>query len=306
MNLPDTIAEYLEFVAANNEVGTHEAYTQRLQRFQDWVKGRRVTAPLMRKYHIDLLNTGLSRRTVVLYRRAVRTFYTWAVENDYTKVNPVGRVRQIAPAKVERPTFTEDEYQRILEQAAKQEDEFWPYAVRCAWETGLRLGDVAELERSNVDYQEHAIHAEPRKTKRFGKTVSIPISADLVTEVQKQCLISGNSQFVASKMAFLYSIDRHKTLSMQFIRLAEKSRVFGKSFHCFRHSFVTRLLARGVSAEIISTMTGQTLAQVMGYAHLSLADKRKALGINAPHGHHATTDQAQSLHLLPETREGMA
>jgi integrase len=108
--------------------------------------------------------------------------------------------------------------------------------------------------------------------------VEIPVSDAFLALLEKQVLLAGASHYVAPKMAFMYDVvDRHKTLSMQFIRIAEKARAHGKSFHCYRHAFVSRMLTAGVSAEMVSTMTGQTLKQVMEYLHVSLEDKHAFL-----------------------------
>jgi integrase len=155
-------------------------------------------------------------------------------------------------------------------------DGYWRYGVICAWHTGLRLSDVALMKTNRLNLDKRVIDMTPLKTRRFNKRVLIPIADPLLKQLRMMDL---TGEYVAPPMAVHYQFDQHKTLSMQFIRLARKAGVIGKSFHCFRHTFVTRLLEGGASAELISTITGQTVDQVMSYAHPSIDSKREAMGI---------------------------
>lgn len=283
MTFADQIDAYLKHVQATNAPATLENYTQRLHRFEAFARGRRITKSLCQQYYLYLrLEEKLSARTVVLYRRCVRTFFNWLVDHEMAKANPVTKLEKVVVTKTERPTFTIEELGRIRAKA----DTDWSYAIECAYETGLRLGDVAMLRWTDILVEQRGISRVPNKTKRFEKKVEIPISEPFLQKLTEMMVAAGDNPFVCPWMAAQYQSDGHKTLSSQFIRLCAKANVFGKSFHCLRHTRITKWLKEGVRPEIISTMTGQTLQQVMEYVHLSLDDKRLAMAQNTQSTHY--------------------
>lgn len=275
MKLDDSIPIYLAHVAAENEEGTLEAYTLRLEKFRQFIGRRKVSRTIVLEWIRHLLTVErLSKRTVAHYRRTVRGFYAYLVENEFEKVNPVSKGSRINPSSAPKEAFDDEEYLRLLNAAA--DTEFWDYAIRLGYDTGLRLSDVAELEWSSVNFATRSVKLMPRKTKRYEKVVEIPLTESTMHVLEKMKLAAGGSQFVAPWMAAQFAADRHKTLSMQFIRLARKAHVF-KSYHSFRHTFVTRMLAANVHPAIIASMTGQSLGQIMTYSHPSLETKRAAM-----------------------------
>jgi integrase len=275
MRLEESIPIFLEHVSAHNAEGTLEAYTQRLEKFRQFVGRRGVTRRVALEWINHLLSVErLSKRTVAHYRRTVRTFYAWLVENEFEKQNPVSKGSKLHPSSAPKPTFSDDEVARLL--ATARDTEFWEYGCRMGYDTGLRLSDVAEMEWQSVNFTTHSVKLMPRKTKRFEKIVEIPLSQATMDLLDKMKLAAGASQFVAPWMAMQFAADRHRTLSMQFIRLAHKALVF-KSYHCYRHTFVTRMLAANVHPALIASMTGHSLAQIMNYAHPTLETKRAAM-----------------------------
>lgn len=279
MKLESQIAMYLEFVAAANTESTAEAYRSRLSRYVKFVDSRRVTKDLLRAWYNSMLDEGLAKRHVVLCRRTVRAMYNWLIENELAASNPVIPVKDCTPIRIVRPVITLEEHERIIVIADKDDDDIWPYAVRCGWDTGLRLSDVAGLRWECVLWDERGIRTVPRKTKRFGKVVEIPLPDSFLAFLAAEHLKQGRpaTGLICEHMALAYNTN-HTWLVHHFSRIATKAAVL-KTFHCYRHAFVTRNLARGLSAEMISTMTGQTVEQVMEYAHLTLEQKRAAMGL---------------------------
>lgn len=282
MKLRESIPLFLAHVEAHNEEATLEAYTQRLNKFAAFVGRRGVKRTVVNEWIQHLRNVEqLSKRTVVHYRRTLRTLYGWLVENEFESKNPVGKASKLHPSSAPKPIFEVAECDRLV--AAAGETEFWEYGCRMGYDTGLRLSDVAEMRWTAVNVASKSVKLMPRKTKRYEKVVEIPLSDVTMALLEKMRLAAGASPFVSPWMAAQYAADRHKTLSMQFIRLARKAHVFDKSYHCYRHTFVTRMLAANVNPAVIASMTGQSLAQIMAYAHPTLETKRAAMGMAVNH-----------------------
>ena len=279
MALEELIKVYLEFVAAKNTETTLNMYRDRLNRLKRFAGVRRVTKELIREWQQSMLSEpGLSHNTVYQTIAAARRMYAWLVENEMMANNPVGKCRDLTIAKVDRPVITAEEHARIVFEADRHEDDdVWPYAVRCGWETGLRLSDVSLLDWKDILWNEQGLRATPLKTKRFRKVVEIPASPKLMLFFKKEwerqgCPLQGS---ISPMMSARYRAN-HRLVSSAFVELAAKANVC-KSYHCYRHGFISRCIASGVSPAVVATMSGQTIKQVMEYVHLSLDEKRSAM-----------------------------
>lgn len=276
MTLATGITLYLAHVQAHSAEGTHEAYSQRLARFVAFAGRRRVNRRLVNDWCQAMQVEGLHPRTIALHRRCLRGFYAWLLDNELVASNPVGKFNVVCPASTPKEVFTDDEYLRLLEVAA--DTDFWDYGIRMGYDTGLRLSDVAEMRWSSVSFETQSVRCMPRKTKRFQKVIEVPLCESTMHCLACMKLKAGASPFVAPWMSAQYQADSHRTLSMQFIRLARKAGVEGKSYHHFRSSFITRMLAHNVNPALIAAMTGHALNQIMAYAKPSLETKREAMG----------------------------
>jgi integrase len=274
VNPTDYLAELAPMVAPS----TLLSYRQRLDRFTQWLGNRTPSSQICAEWVKTALEVDrLSKRSIRQYLDTIRAFLAWQVERGHLKTMPVLPTKRLAGPAAVRQVFTLDEYSSLLAAAG---DTFWRYGIMAGWETGLRLGDVACLQWSQVSTETASVKLVPGKTKRFGKQVEIPIGADLVLLLMKLRLAGGQqSEFVCPPMATLYATDQHRSLSSQFGRLVARAGVVGKSFHCLRHSAITRWVANGATVETIASMTGQSYQQILGYTHLSLEEKRKACGL---------------------------
>lgn len=272
MNLPQSIALYLSSIAVAVEPVTKDGYAERLNKFSAWIKGRTVTKPAALEYHRHLLISGMARSSVAIHLSTLRTFYRWLVEHGHVPSNPIPMVRSGQSGNIRhKEGFTAAEYATLLTGARG----YWPYAVRVAWATGFRLGDVALLRAASIHIPERTIEIVPKKTKRSNPTmVEIPISDDLATFMEPLTL--DPTGYVCPEMAGQYLADGHKTLSAQFCAICRKAGI-AKGFHCFRHAFISRLISQGVSPALVAEMCGITLNRVMTYVHTSMDVKREAI-----------------------------
>lgn len=283
MKLRESIPLFLAHVEAHNEEATLEAYTQRLNKFAAFVGRRGVKRTLVNEWIQHLRNDEqLSKRTVVHYRRTLCTLYGWLVENEFESKNPVSKPLSLPVTHAPKVPFTDEELSRLLAQAAGHE--FWEYGIMFGNETGLRLSDVALMRWGNsnqlgIDFTRKAVRWMPKKTKRYEKFVEIPLGEPCLAMLERMKLAAGTSEFVAPWMAKQFQADAHRTLSMQFIRLAAKAHVYDKSFHNLRATFVTRCLQANISPAMVASFTGHSLSEIMTYATFSLETKRAAMGL---------------------------
>lgn len=267
---------YLAEIRPLIEPASAYAYTQRLRRWSKWIGARKVTSELCAEWINHLISLGLSRRTVKQYCSTLKSYLDWMEERGHLTEVPRINTKRLSVTATERRVFTLEEYERLLLDVS----EMWRYGIMVGWETGLRLGDVACLKWIDVSFETASIKVMPKKTRRFGKQVEIPFSPTLLAVLTvMRATTRPDEMHVCPEMAAHYLTDQHRSLSGQFGRLLAKAGIKGRSYHCLRHSAITRWIAGGATVEAVASMTGQSYQQILGYTHLSLDDKRKVCGL---------------------------
>ena len=185
-------------------------------------------------------------------------------------------------SSVRREAFAADEEARVLAAAEKIGHGWWLASVVARW-TGLRYGDVAQLEWKDVDMAGRVIRLEPSKTKKHGVRVTLPMS-DVLWEalrgarVATSANLSGGDGFVLAEHGLKYP---HPFLPAFSEVLREAGLDTERyTFHSWRHTFRTRLAEAGVSDEVARRLGGWTnLEMAAHYDHASrLNELREAIG----------------------------
>lgn len=261
---------------------TIAAYRLRLEDFARYLGNREATPIICRNWLNHLLASGSGRRTAATLYGTLRTFFEWQMDMGLIKANPVPKLRRfVVPQAPERPAYSQDDVEAVVARARLLGRRDWAYATLCGWHTGLRLGDVVTLRSHEIDFSQGIIRRTPEKTKRFGKSVEIPIPVALIDAIH-ECppYPEADQSFVCQTLAQKYLFNGHATLSVEFGRIAAAAGV-EKSFHCLRHGCVTRMINAGHDSVVIRSITGHsTTRQVAGYAKVSIDAKRKALNQN--------------------------
>lgn len=144
---PDT-AKWLGYVANN---------------YGRWLKHAATVADLadspLNEWLAALIADGLSRRTVRGYRGAIVMLWRYAYELGSLEHLP-RRLRKIKVDPLVPCAWSEDELVRLLEQAigfagayrcGVRRSTFWVALILAIWDTGLRIGDLLRLDRSQVN-----------------------------------------------------------------------------------------------------------------------------------------------------------
>lgn len=129
--------------------------------------------------------------------------------------------------------------------------------------TGLRAGDVSNLEFSNLNWDDNSISITQKKTK---KKLQLPLLAD-VGNALINYLRNGRPESDSSRV-FLQARPRFEPLSASavssiFQNMAHKGGVLAKpgrkhGSHSFRHSLVSEMLSKSVPFPIITQVLGHS------------------------------------------------
>jgi integrase len=134
---------------------------------------------------------------------------------------------------------------------------FFNFAVRLAWETGLRLGDIAGLEWACFTDANEIVVWTGKRDKR----VALPLPKH-ITDLLSQIPVASTKYLFPDYRALHLDNKKRASLSVRFSRLLVKAGVDGqdKSFHSLRHSFVTRMRTD-------EHMTWDAIALMVGHSH---------------------------------------
>lgn len=210
---------------------------------------------------------------------SVRAFYSWLVAQSHLQVNPLLGQRIAgyhSPRRGDNFSMDGREYGRLKAQARENRwSKWWEGMIIVAWNTGMRLGDCAQLKWSEINFDRKLIAVIPQKTVRFNRRLEIPILPELKNYLDGVAREEGAIYVFPIAAATYQNAPRY--LTNQFRALCVRAKVKGKSFHSIRHSFVTRALSRGMSVAMLSEITGQNMEVIQRYLHPTLEDKTKSM-----------------------------
>lgn len=218
-------------------------------------------------------DTKLSNRNFRL--TAIRSFFKYCNAIGVFIGNPAMAVRvrlnnlsheQKEPKK--RVPITLHEYRHIMKHATG----FLRYATAIGYWTGLRLVDIACLEWSSILTNEIVIWTRKRE-----KRIALPLNDPLIGSGELKNILF-EMMMESDPAASPYCFPEERTIaldpekrsrhSVYYGRLLESLGIHGKSFHCLRHAFQTRLERAGKPVEEIGRLVGHSdTATTEGYIH---------------------------------------
>lgn len=249
-----------------------------------------VTVKDVRSFRDALAKRGLSVSTVnQTIRKVLSAPFSAAQRLGYIQTNPCAGVEALRDDEDRggREPFTIEQVRALLLAA----DEEWQGVILFGFHTSLRLRDVTNLEWSAIDMDAGVLSLTPRKTKRHGTKVVIPLHPEVMAWLGKRDRGIGKAK-VFPTLAGRITGGPHG-LSGRFIAIMEKAGIKGRilrqrqgdgrqtsslSFHSLRHSFISAMANAGVSAELRKKLAGHTDdASHALYTHHEIETMRAAI-----------------------------
>ncbi len=159
---------------------------------------------------------------------------------------------------------TEEEYEKLTGAASPK----IRLAIILGYHTGMRLGEIAELQSKQVDLKEKMIRLESADTKT-GKPRQIPLATPVVEALKAwPTPIDG----------VLFGGTSRDALSSGFRKLCKKTKITGLRFHDLRHTALTNLRRAGVDLFTLQAISGhKTLKVLARYQTVTEQDLRRAV-----------------------------
>lgn len=271
---------------------TYIAYIRKNGRFDMKIRYNKKTAPNRKPFKEYDAGGLLSNTTLNRYQSTCKAVFTFlSADLGYTiEENPFFHIKPLKWEPVDREIFNDEELSLIFKDPPPMMKALFIIGI-C---TGLRLGDVATLRWSDIEWNhvteppvflEKEIHRVTRKTQTL---VHIPIEYELAEFLGKQWQESGHEEYVLPEAAEMYLSGSHtlnnrilsyiKSLGIEKYRIipGRKRKQSVKDFHSLRHCFCYYAGIRGVPLPIVQSIVGH-LTQAMTKHYQSHADRAARL-----------------------------
>jgi integrase len=222
-----------------------------------------------KNYRCTLVKKSTVNRELTLMKRLFNLASVWDLFNGK---NPVCRVRFFREDNIKLRTLSSDEERRLLSNAAPYLQDLICFALH----TGMRVGEIFSLSWRDIDFAQGIISVRAQKTDTIRK---IPIN-NVTRRILDFWSLGRRSEFV------FYNPDTGKPfcdLKAGFKLACKKAGISDVTWHTLRHTFASRLVARGVDIVTVQELLGHsTVTMTMRYAHTNLQAKQAAVRKLAP------------------------
>lgn len=198
----------------------------------------------IRNFLLKIQEKGLSSQTMNLYLNSIKFFYRDVLKNSQKidlKFAKRSKKLPIVLSKTE-----------IIELLNSYSNKKHKLIVGLAYGAGLRISEVINLRRVDINIDELTIHLKNGK----GKKDRITVFSEKMKNILKDYLLLKNSN------DYVFESQRggklcERSLQKVFEQGLKKAKIDKKAtFHSLRHSFATHLLENGVDVRYVQELLG--------------------------------------------------
>ena len=280
-----SLAKFLDYLTYEKRSSEHTvtAYEGDLSEFEAYLQqnfsGTAMTStePVMvRAWMMEMLEKGLSARTVNRKVSALRAFFRYHVKLGNVSVNPMEAVT--APKVKKRlPQFVEEEEMDDLFKEELFADTFEGWRDRLIIElfyaTGMRLSELTNIRRDDLDLYACQVKVLGKRNKER----IIPFSPRLKEVAVKYLTLFDEKYPEIPKNYYIFVAQNcNKIYPKAVYRIVRKyldlvTTIDKRSPHVLRHTFATHLLNHGADINAIKEILGHaSLAATQIYTHNSI------------------------------------
>jgi integrase len=173
--------------------------------------------------------------------------------------------------------LTEEEFSQLYEQAASH---LKPILL-CAWETGMRRGEILSLTWHRVNLRENLISLESQDTKTKRRR-QVPISQKLQDTLLSLRQAQGKVADIHQHVFLGTTGNPVKNIQEAFDNAVDRAGLKDVHFHDLRRSFATRKVAEGWDRDYVKAITGHRTDKVFARYNKPSLDTLRAVVEGAP------------------------
>ena len=191
-----------------------------------------------------------SKVTIDNVRRILSSFFAWLEDEDYIMKSPVRRIHKVKATQTVKETYTDEELEEMRDACVEIRD---LAMVDFLASTGVRVGELVNLNRVDIDMQERSCVV----LGKGGKEREVYFDARTKIHLQNY-LNSRTDNNSALFVSLLRPYDRLKISGVE-IRLRELGkRINIKKIHPhkFRRTMATKAIDKGMPIEQVQVLLG--------------------------------------------------
>lgn len=211
---------------------------------------------------------NVSNRSLETIRTSIAAFFKWCQAEGYIDNNPVSAVKAIKYERTERKPLTQIELE-YLRNACRTPRE--RAIIELFYSTGCRIGELAILNKSDIDWASKTIHLFGKGQKH--RTGFINAKAEVAIKEYLNCRKDKNeSLFVIEKRPYTaIKIAGIRKILSEIVLRTNGSIEHKVTPHVLRHTTATRMLENNASISSIQMLLGHAnISTTMIYAHNSI------------------------------------
>jgi len=264
---------------------TLRAYGDDLTQFLAWVEKNRVDWDIPTRFSRGDIEgfmqylaaqrmTGVTR---VRKLAAIRKFFTFLEENSILAANPAHTVKGARREEKEPSILYKEQYKALLYEAS---DNIRDYAIiQTFLQTGIRLGELANLRVDDVDFEHRILTVRQGKGK---KDRQIPLVDDAVKALRNYLryrntqLILDDEIFFLAKNGTSLNVSTVKYTVAKYVKRAGIRKKTG--VHTLRHTFGAHKADKNMSLATLQELMGHKKKETtLKYIHLAKTNLRQEM-----------------------------
>lgn len=266
---------YLNEKTLSKQEKTISNYRQSLKlftRFIDPLPIEKAGKADVMRYLEHCIKNNRKRSSVATYQTQLKTFYKWMVEEGHINENPLSRIDKIRYEQTLPIYLTVEELRVLLKTAINENNERTAMAIKLLYATGIRVGELIKIKKSDIDWQGQRIKIYGKGAKQ--RTVEVP--GPFLDDLKEYC-----NYYDDDIKIFDYC---QGTIQKDFRILRGKSGINKKvTPHKLRHSFATHMIQNDGNVEAVRKLLGHTsLTTTQRYIHLGEREIRRQCDCSHP------------------------
>ena len=266
----------------------------------------------IQKYYNSLKKNGKSSNTIFKINKLLRTFFNYAIAQNYLSNNPCIKGKIVIPGDLRKEkkkieVFSKDELKLILNAPESSLIKF--IALTCV-NTGIRRGECLGLKWSDIDYDNNEIHIKRsvktvaeyddnmnkhyapiiQTTKTYNSERDLPLPTSLIPiletikKQQDKNRENAGKSYIDNDLIFCTEngglID-DSNLSRSFARFLKRVGVKYKHMHCLRHTYATLQFENNIPLKTVSKLLGHKSIKITAdtYTHVLKKQMDKSIDI---------------------------
>ena len=269
--------QYLSFEKrySPHTIGAYEHDVQQFIGFAE-LKSKKdlqeVNPFLIRGWIVQLIDDGISNRSVNRKLASLRTYFKWLRKEGQITTNPLAKIQ--GPKNEKRlPIFVKESELDSTKTSSLFSTDFNGVRDELMFElfyqTGIRLSELIGLKDSDVGEQHIKVLGKRSKERLIPISNQLSQTIQLFRTMKKKMNIDSLKLFTRENGLDLYPSFVYRKINSILGTLTTSDK---KSPHILRHTFATHLLNRGTGLETLKDLLGHAnLSATQVYTHNSFA-----------------------------------